>query len=1148
MSDEAADTPAADPSPIKSSVTRRIAKDKKVGLFSELKAPYRERSGSRASSPAGLILGTSKSRQTSASQQIPNPATSGHATDKSLSWDDHESPPSFTDPNVTLQGLLIDGARQYTDKFPHGRSISAVLQHKKALSQEQEALLTSDEDLFTVPDPQPSGTRKKRLGKRLQSAELDRTLIDAPTSGSSGAGSPPKVLRLTPQVSENNSLITVRAASPNDSGMGDIARFKVDIAKALDYVDDELPEIEKDMIPLSEFKANLETATRLKILLADAMAHLQTLDTEAYNTTTKADAVKAKKALIQFIKEGHVYVKQCEEERRDPRDEVFLISNNIKTNRVKKVLSQFTHTAELLSAQLTSISDARTKTDNELFSLLENYAVVCKELDEFLKDLQGLYNDAATSGMQEESERIDDLSLQLKQQRITTGKAVVKLKQHHGVDGRGSSNRTRLKDMKPPVFNGVLGGTNLDYYTFKTEYAEYVKSMSFSKEEEYDMLRKTCLQGAAQAIISHFKTTEEIWEKLKSSYGDPNLLINCKIRDMEKLGKCPEAPEKRRDWFIDVHAKITRLKEMALEHNLEQDVYHSNVMGAVRNSLPEKLKDQLRQASMEKEITNNGSNSRQDLFDILIMFLQTRIEAETFNMKFDQQLSMQSDSTGIQRPKPAAADAAGKPGSKNKKIFATQQSNGNSSSKPNRGSSNDSSNRSRPPAAAGRERTRPTFQPQQLCQPKGINCSVCKEDHCYLYECKNFQSKPHKDRMSLARYLKICFRCLRSDSRVYKYDMDMWYADHKKNCLTEYQCEQGNCATDPNRVSWRKRHIILCEYHSEDNKQRLIEFTASIDSAKTIQNLKFFFHDQYNLEYTGEKEAEATVMEDGTVILPDVMNPSIYMCQTVPGTAGLPLLVFFDSGCSSASISSRAYQMLDCVEARPGPTFLNIAGGNTIKIPYGDERFTLEMSVDATRATISALRMDQVTNVFPFWPLQAAWDLLSLNYTNDNPDGPPLPEVDESIGGVEVDIMMGIRYNQYFPTLLYILPSGLAIYEAKFRTFSGNLGVLGGTHESWIKASERAHFMGPAAYFTSEVKAHQSMQKCLSFVGEFEDIHKKSESFLWDSDKKYDFFLSGQNLQISTKLSEIDPTTSIIIPVDKEADIRPAEAGQEVAR
>ena len=55
------------------------------------------------------------------------------------------------------------------------------------------------------------------------------------------------------------------------------------------------------------------------------------------------------------------------------------------------------------------------------------------------------------------------------------------------------------------------------------------------------------------------------------------------------------------------------------------------------------------------------------------------------------------------------------------------------------------------------------------------------------------------------------------------------------------------------------------------------------------------------------------------------------------------------------------------------------------------------------------MNMKEVTNKFPYWPLQAAWDELNVNYTADNPGGPPLPLVDDGVGGTAVDIMLGIK-------------------------------------------------------------------------------------------------------------------------------------------
>ena len=53
--------------------------------------------------------------------------------------------------------------------------------------------------------------------------------------------------------------------------------------------------------------------------------------------------------------------------------------------------------------------------------------------------------------------------------------------------------------------------------------------------------------------------------------------------------------------------------------------------------------------------------------------------------------------------------------------------------------------------------------------------------------------------------------------------------------------------------------------------------------------------------------------------------------------------------------------------------------------------------------------------------------------------GLQLPQVDSTIGGEAVDVIIGIKYLKYFPVLVFSLPSGLAIYRARFNSYSGTV-------------------------------------------------------------------------------------------------------------
>lgn len=134
--------------------------------------------------------------------------------------------------------------------------------------------------------------------------------------------------------------------------------------------------------------------------------------------------------------------------------------------------------------------------------------------------------------------------------------------------------------------------------------------------------------------------------------------------------------------------------------------------------------------------------------------------------------------------------------------------------------------------------------------------------------------------------------------------------------------------------------------------------------------------------------------------LPDIIDPSIYMLQYLLFDRQ-KLLVFYDSGCMTASISARAAAILDTECLRPGPTNISVAGGETIRIPGGDEIFTLPLCDGKTRATIAALNMPKVTTPFPQWELGRVVEEVEKEYKLKHPDGDKLPTFPPIIGGLK---------------------------------------------------------------------------------------------------------------------------------------------------
>ena len=223
----------------------------------------------------------------------------------------------------------------------------------------------------------------------------------------------------------------------------------------------------------------------------------------------------------------------------------------------------------------------------------------------------------------------------------------------------------------------------------------------------------------------------------------------------------------------------------------------------------------------------------------------------------------------------------------------------------------------------------------------------------------------------------------------------------------------------------------------------------------------------------------------------DITEPSIFMLQMILTPTGEKVLAFFDSGCSTSAIDNHAYEVLQTQNVTPGPTLLGVAGGNTITLPGGDERFWLDLKTPGERATFTGMHMPHITTPLPTWPLQEAFNDVQRQLDIEHPGAPPLPRVPDYIGGREVNVMIGIRYLKYFPVLKFSLNCGLSVYEGMLKAENDCYGVLGGSHKSWRHANDSAQFMSPRVFFTSEIKAYRVESRTLTHL--YHELHHEEE-------------------------------------------------------
>ena len=346
--------------------------------------------------------------------------------------------------------------------------------------------------------------------------------------------------------------------------------------------------------------------------------------------------------------------------------------------------------------------------------------------------------------------------------------------------------------------------------------------------------------------------------------------------------------------------------------------------------------------------------------------------------------------------------------------------------------------------------------------------------------------------------MKSCYRCLRTDCAL---DMDNrreWLNAHKKNCTEKWLCNVDRCA---DKDDIRKNHFLTCRFHVEENKPLVAEFIKQLDKSLIESDVKFFFASyQCTTNTTPEVDAniEAAFLADKDEAMieiePEIKNCPIYQLQYVKGKNGEKLLLFYDLGCWSSGLSNAAYAALDTHTVREGPTRLQVAGGAEIDVPYGEEKFWLELDNSdkgskKKLATFTGLRMENVSCPFPKWPLTQVYNEITQAFHQISPYA-PIPSIEEHIGGQPVDVMIGIRYNKYHPQLIYTLPSGLEIRKSLIKGYNGHQAVLAGPHPLWESVKTASNFMGPGAYLTSEFRAYRA--QCDSLWNNFGPQHEDS--------------------------------------------------------
>lgn len=868
--------------------------------------------------------------------------------------------------------------------------------------------------------------------------------------------------------------------------MADVNRHRDAVERALIQVEDDILPFKGRKLPADRLVLLATQAVEIKKILQESHLYLSAHDEAEYEANLRADVINSRRELSAFIVDIEEQRANCEQAAHDAERERAARDAGARADAerlaarrqlTKTRIDRFLDDVKLLQDEVKSFCSSGPANDEQLYERVEQHKVVSVRISTAIEHVDKLASQALDYDLIEESASLDSAVTSLRKMAADIDKFMLDTRKKTGVWAEKGRRAAARGDVKMPAFTGSTTD-NLTVYEFEREWNIYKSALNYSVEEALKEL-KVAVGQPARAAIQKMTGEEAVFKYLKTHYGNPVILLNAKQDEIRGWTHCKGSDMEQREWAIMAKERLEALVSLCEEHKMLTRLHYSDVAKLVQSKFTAQMMEKFTDVLVDNSSVA-GVIENEVVIGLLIEFLEKRIRRCTLGVNLnvsgvvpgDQQPHTDSTSNRYQPQRNKFDQRATQP--KSSQHNQQQRGGGGGGATGGGGGGGHGGGGGYSGGSGGSSRKTQQVDPHK--------CVTCGGDHPALFYCEEFIRAKVDDRFDMIKRQQTCSRCLTMFRKFTSRKSD-WWSSHDRYCKTWYACKEGTCSNKPKD---KQIHFTVCASHATPNKTREPDFIKTLDASRLPNginpgNLRFL-HMLSQLPATTTVQVAAPLGarnardEDGYEIIPDVMDPGLFLMQNLPAEADptKQLLCFYDSGCAAAGLSNRAHRFMKTTVVREGPTVLEVAGAKSILIPYGEEQFHLELADGKQKATITGLRMANITAEFPLMELTRAWSDLCLaaaggRQLNDL-------QVDKTVGGQPVDVIMGVKYLKYFPELVFSLPSGLGVYRAKLKSASGCQAVLGGPHAAWTEAAAQSQLMNPRVYLTAEARAWYTEQ------------------------------------------------------------------------
>ena len=658
----------------------------------------------------------------------PTESSASVASQESLGWDDYYQDPDFFTSTDPLTGFAS----------PKLYSIGGVIVTSTPPGDGQE----QEFELFSTPGKETAPV----FSPILQQEQLNFDNSDK--SGSS-----------------QNTILQNNSDTDMPTAEEERARHVDAVLQAAIEVEDDYSTIVHDECTHNFIQDYCLRADKLKSAVQQAQVFLQNNEPN-YKKEYEEKIISTKKSLLEFIRKSQKFLSKDKNATGEstPRDESAQVRAmmKIKKDRVDRHKASTVEELINLTEEFDKLASTTPATDME-----------CREQEEQLKSINAVFDlcfgearlltqDATETGHESAAVELEDSVRALQRSKSSANTHMRNQKAKLGL--MGQAGFARLTELKLPYFSGD-SNDKLDFYTFKEEFEDYLKTKVMSKADQLKLLQKTCLTGSAKNACVNMESIEDIWDYLRETFGSVKILFSNKIEELRKLGRCTGSYTKQREWAVSVKMKLDHLLALSKKHNLLNQLYYCPALQEIQSALPAEIHEEFKKElkKIQKDSGTSLELTGEVVVPALINYMGEVIEHLTFEINYEL-------SNGTQRLAVNNAPSF-KPGQKSngpapgKKAFPSKQKQAKTTSN----------------VAPS---TQPAFSNSRT-PPKWLECVICNKKHCYMFYCEAFQKAKVKERYALLKNAKVCFRCLRMDSNPDLTKREAWWHDHESNCNGE---------------------------------------------------------------------------------------------------------------------------------------------------------------------------------------------------------------------------------------------------------------------------------------------------------------------------------------------------------------------------